>query len=60
MSVFVYLKVFFNFPFDFFSDHNSIRLENNYKKKIEKYKYTEAKQYATKQQTGQQRNQRGN
>ena len=43
-----------------FSDHKSIRLENNYKKKIEKYKHTEAKQYATKQQTGQQRNQRGN
>ena len=32
-----------------FSDHNSMRLDNNYRKKMrKKYKHMEAKQYATK------------
>ena len=32
-----------------FSDHNTMRLEVNYKKKTVKHKHVEAKQYATKQ-----------
>ena len=32
-----------------FSDHNTMRLEINYKKKLQKNKHLEAKQYATKQ-----------
>ena len=44
-----------------FSDHNSMRLDNKYRKKIcKKYKHMEAKQYATKQQGSHWRNQRGN
>ena len=31
-----------------FSDHNDMRLEINYKKKIKKHKHVAAKQYATK------------
>ena len=32
-----------------FSDHNTMRLETNYKKKTAKNKHMEAKQYATTQ-----------
>jgi len=35
---------------NFFSDHNSMKLEINYRKKTENNKYLETKQYATKQQ----------
>ena len=31
-----------------FSDHNTMRLDINYRKKTKKYKHTETKQYATK------------
>ena len=44
-----------------FSDHSTIRLEINYKKKnCKKHKHVEAKQYITKQPMDHWRNQRGN
>ena len=44
-----------------FSDHNTMRLEINYKKNtIKKHKHVEAKQYASKQPMDHWRNQRGN
>ena len=39
------------------SNHDGMKIEINYKNKIgKKHKYVEAKQYATKQAMGQQRN----
>ena len=43
-----------------FSDHNTRRPEINYKKKLQKHKHVEAKQYATKKPMDHWRNQRGN
>ena len=43
-----------------FSDHNEVKLENNYKKKLFKHKDMEAKQYATKKPIDHWRNERGN
>ena len=44
-----------------FSDHNTMRLEINYRKKnCKTHKHVDAKQYAMKQQMDHWRNQRGN
>ena len=40
-----------------FSNHKSMKLEINYKKKMKKHKHMETKQHATKQPTGQWRHQ---
>ena len=43
-----------------FSDHNTMRLDINYKKKTVKNKHMDIKQYISKQPTGYWRNQKGN
>ena len=51
-SIFKKIKIISNF----FSDYDTVRLENDYKKKTAKYKQMEGKQYATEQPMGYWRN----